>query len=580
MLTPERRKPGARRARLVDGAEEAAAPGRAAELVLAWQSSAGNSAVARVLARQPGTETKGKDATAGGDAEPPVTRTGFAGAQEWGDRAYRYWQQGQWEKSRNAWAEAYKLSPVPTFLYNEASCLERLGRIPEAIAMYKAYLADNPAETDLDKTREHVKRLEGGGSAPPAKVDDSGGGSPSAGGGADPDDGPITHTGIEGAQDWGDRAYRYWDQGQWEKSRHAFAEAYKLWPVPTFLFNEGGCLERLGRFDEAIAMYEAYLADNPAETDLDKTREHLRKLKEAHGHAAAPAGDPGEPAKVGEAGGGGPAPATAPPAGGQAPEEPITETGQAGAQKWFDRATAAYIAKDYKKAYDSFMHAYDLLPRPEILYNAAAALELGVDVDGANAMYDRYLAEKPGAADSDQVRAHIAKVKQKPMPEAVPDAEPGGDPPISETGAEGAQKWFDRATAAYIAKDYRKAYDSFMHAYHLLPRAQLIYNAAAALDMGGEADTAIAMYDRYLAEASGATDAAKVQKRIEKLKEKAAATKVDDSAGGNRGPATSGRRRSPRPARRARGSGSIEASGSSWPGATRRRSRASGRRSS
>ena len=192
--------------------------------------------------------------------------------------------------------------------------------------MYKAYLADNPAETNVEKTKEHVKRLEGGGGPPaPEKVDHPGGGgspakTPTA---PDVDEGPVTHTGVEGAQDWADRAWKYIDKKEWEKARHAFAEAYKLYPVTTFLYNEATCLENLGRFSEAIAMYEAYLGANPAETDVEKTREHLKKLKEAHGGAG------GESQKIGEPGGGG-APATPAPAGKAPAEEPITETGRGG----------------------------------------------------------------------------------------------------------------------------------------------------------------------------------------------------------------------------------------------------------
>jgi tetratricopeptide (TPR) repeat protein len=539
VIVPDREKAGARRPRRPASAG-AEAPTGVAAAVLEWQAAAGNNAVARLLARQPATETKPTE-TAGGDEEPPVTRKGFDGAQEWGDRAVRYYREGQWEKSRHAWEEAYKLSPVPTFLYNEAACLEQMGRIPEAIAMYKAYLADNPAETDVEQTREHVKRLEGGaGAGAPADQvarpgSGGGGGTTPAGGpgGSEADEPPVTRTGFDGAQEWGDRAVRYYREGQWEKSRHAWEEAYKLSPVPTFLYNEAACLEQMGRFAEAIAMYEAYLGANPAETDVDKTREHVRKLKDAHPGTGTPA--PGEHPE--EQPGPGGAPAQATPGQQQAAEEPITETGQKGAQKWFDRATAAYQAKDFEKAYDGFMHAYHLLPEPNFLYNAGAARQLGGDADAAIGLYDRYLAEKPDAADAAKVKAAIEKLKGRPMP----DAEPGqGDgPPITETGVEGAGQWFDRATKAYLAKEFDKAYAAFMHAYHLSPRPDILYNAAAALDMSGRADDAIAMYDRYLAEKPRAGDAPKVKKRIEKLKTDAAGGQVDET-GGSAGPAAGG----------------------------------------
>jgi tetratricopeptide (TPR) repeat protein len=219
----------------------------------------------------------------------------------------------------------------------------------------------------------------------------------------------------------------------------------------------------------------------------------------------------------------------APPA-----EEPITETGKEGAQKWFDRGLAAYGAKDYPKAYEGFMHAYKLFPQPQFIYNAAAAKHLGGEADEAIALYDRYLAEAPDASDAERVRKAIEKLKGKPMPEGAP--EPGDtDPPITETGTPGAQKWFDRGLAAYQAKNYPKAYNGFMHAYHLLPQPEFLYNAAAAKQLGGDVDAAIAMYDRYLAEAPGASDAPRVHKALEKLRQKELGGKVDDAGGGSQG---------------------------------------------
>ena len=170
----------------------------------------------------------------------------------------------------------------------------------------------------------------------------------------------------------------------------------------------------------------------------------------------------------------------------------------------------------------------DCCQAPEFLYNAAAALELGGDPDAAIATYDRYLTEAPSASDAERVRKHIETLKQKPAASG-----PDDEPPIAETGAEGASKWFDRAQAAYQAKNYGKAHTGFMHAYRLLGRPEFLYNAAAALQMGGDLDGAIALYDRYLAEAPGAGDAERVRKAVEKLRKKEIGGQVDDTAGGS-----------------------------------------------
>src|SRR5438067_342660 len=193
----ERRSPAERRDETQLESLEPATP---QNVVLRLQADTGNAAVARLLARQPEaaerpgpiTSPSQLDKPAEGE-EPPVTKTGVEGAQDWFDRGYAHYQAGRFEKALHAFEEAYRLYPQANFLYNEAACLERLGRKDEAADMYGRYLAGNPTATDAEKVKKRIEKLRGQApqkaSEPQAEHEAEG-------------EAPITATGAEGARAW------------------------------------------------------------------------------------------------------------------------------------------------------------------------------------------------------------------------------------------------------------------------------------------------------------------------------------------------------------------------------------------
>src|SRR5262245_12206576 len=96
-----------------------------------------NAALARVLAREPATDT-----------EPPITAPGITGAQQYNERGIAHYKAGRFEKALAAFAEAYRLNPLSSFLYDQADALEQLGRNAEAADMYERYLAAGPISSD------------------------------------------------------------------------------------------------------------------------------------------------------------------------------------------------------------------------------------------------------------------------------------------------------------------------------------------------------------------------------------------------------------------------------------------------
>ena len=390
------------------------------------------------------------------------------------------------------------------------------GDLDGAIALYDRYLAEAPGAGDAERVRKAVEKLrkkEIGG-----QVDDTAGGSAT---GAQGGEQPITATGDDGATQWFDRAQTQYAAGKYEDAVQSFGKAFELSPKPEFVYNQGAALEKQGRAAAAAAAYEHYLALAPEAKDYARVAKLTKKLREQA--ASDPIADP-----------------WADEAAGTDP----TATGKEGAQQWFDKAQAAYMVGDYPAAHAGFMHAYKELPRPEFLYNAGAALDMGGDATGAVALYERYLAEKPGASDAAKVQKRIAKLKAKAAGGAEPGAE-GGEPPIEETGKEGARKWFARGEQQFRAAKYEEAVHSFGTAFELEPSPAYVYDQGMALEKQGRPAAAAAAYERYLALKPDAKNHDDVVDKVKKLLG-SGGRRPDRRPVGRRG-------RRPRPGRRGQG---------------------------
>jgi tetratricopeptide (TPR) repeat protein len=377
---------------LVETELETFEPATPQSAVLRLQTDSGNAAVARLLARQPETATSPGPITSPSQldkpteaeaAEPPVTRTGVEGAQDWFDRAVAHYDGGRYEKALHAFEEAYKLYPQANFLYNEAACLDRLGRKEEAADMYGRYLAGNPTATDAAKVKKRIAKLRG--EAPPKASE------PQAEHTAE-GEAPITAIGEEGARAWFDRGQQAYLGEDYLKAARDFRQAFLLKPLPAFVFNEASALEKARRPEAAANAFEHYLVLEPGAHDAKETIERIKKLR---GEAAEKdalmdpnADEPSAPA--------------------------VTATGKEGARQWFDRGTVAYELRDYKRAYDAFVQAYDLSPQPEIVYNQAASLDRMGNADAAVQAYERYLALAPKATDAEKVRRRIKHLREAP----------------------------------------------------------------------------------------------------------------------------------------------------------------------
>ncbi len=83
------------------------------------------------------------------------------------------------------------------------------------------------------------------------------------------------------------------------------------------------------------------------------------------------------------------------------------------AVKHFDQGEAYFLARAYDKAAGEYQAAYDLIPKPGLLFNIGLCRENLGDAPGAIEMYCRYLAADPRGTKSVEARARAAALEEK-----------------------------------------------------------------------------------------------------------------------------------------------------------------------
>ena len=132
-------------------------------------------------------------------------------------------------------------------------------------------------------------------------------------------------------------------------------------------------------------------------------------------------------------------------------------------------------------------------------------------------MFEQYLANGPISADVARLRSRIKKLRG----ETIPEGEDDDEAEITLKGKEGARSWFDRGQAAYKAKRYGKAAESFRQANRLWAKPEFIYNEGSALEAGGHKRAAANAYEHYLVVNPGAKEHDALIEKIKKLRAEA-----------------------------------------------------------
>ena len=248
----------------------------------------------------------------------------------------------------------------------------------------------------------------------------------------------------------GAKAY---DRGKYGHAYGFFTRSNELAPRPALLFSRAQALRRLGgRRQEAIALYEAYLATDSPTRKAD-AEAALAEIK------VTPTGD----------------------------EAADTATARA----HFNKGAALYDRGDYAHAADEFEMSGELADRPALLFSRAQALrKLGGRREEAIALYEAYLATDNPTRKADAETA-LAELRTQPSGD-------GG----ADTAA--ARTHFNKGASLYEQRKFGHAYDQFTMAGEYADRSGIVFSRAQSLRrLGGREGEAIALYEQYLETGDG-----------------------------------------------------------------------------
>ena len=79
----------------------------------------------------------------------------------------------------------------------------------------------------------------------------------------------------------------YYDQASYSDALREFNEAYRISKRPALLYNIARCFEALDKYDDAVAMLQHYLEEEPGTSDRAAVETRIANLKQRQADAAA-----------------------------------------------------------------------------------------------------------------------------------------------------------------------------------------------------------------------------------------------------------------------------------------------------
>jgi tetratricopeptide (TPR) repeat protein len=247
----------------------------------------------------------------------------------------------------------------------------------------------------------------------------------------------------------------HYAEGRYGRAYDQFTIAHEASGDPAHLFNRAQALRLLGgRRDEAIALYEQFLA---TDADADDERSNARKyIEELRG--------PGRSGDV--------------------------ALDKAMVNAHFRAGRERYGAEEYALAYDEFSKAHEITGDPALLWNRAQALRLvGGRRSEAIALYEQVLVAPEIPEDNKAAaRTDIAELR---------GAGKTGD---EKADGKAVDEQFAKGRQLFADEQYAQAYDAFSKAYEVSGDPGMLYNRAQALRLlGGRRAEAIALYEQVVA---------------------------------------------------------------------------------
>jgi beta-phosphoglucomutase-like phosphatase (HAD superfamily) len=173
------------------------------------------------------------------------------------DKGWTFYDGHEWAKALQEFQAAQLVRPQLGLWQNIGSCLDKLGRLPEALEAYERALADSPA-TVSETLRKRVDELRGMKARGQLAV-------------------------VPGAVENKrfDKGRKLYESHDYEHALTEFEAARKSRPPPlTVDYQIARTLDHLERYKEAIAAYERFLATGPDPFTSEEALKRLRILKE------------------------------------------------------------------------------------------------------------------------------------------------------------------------------------------------------------------------------------------------------------------------------------------------------------
>lgn len=244
---------------------------------------------------------------------------------------------------------------------------------------------------------------------------------------------------------------KYKKAGRHEQAVYEFQQALDLYPNYKIQLSLGGSLAALGRDEQALEAYRAYLAEGGNEVLPDKRAEAEQEIARLTSLVAKNAG-------------------------------------KRQAEQRFAEGRGFFENGQYERASNEFKRAYEADPNPKYLYSMAKTETKRGNLDVAVAAYERYLKEGGSTLGADQrgkVAQEIARLRNELA---------------AEQNREKAQDRYRAGMDLHSKGDFAGAARAFREAYALYPAYKVLYNLGAAEAQAERFSAALEAYRKYLAE--------------------------------------------------------------------------------
>lgn len=271
-----------------------------------------------------------------------------------------------------------------------------------------------------------------------------------------------------------ERGEKAFGAGDYAHAYDFFTRSDEIEHHPETAFSRAQCLRDLGgRDDEAVKLFEQYLAALPAGNRAKDAKDAIAEL---HG-----------PGKTG------------------------TADDNKAAEAQFRKGEKLFEQHHYALAYDFFTRADGLLHLPEITFNRAQALHLlGGRDEEAIQLYEQYVTEKPDGSRVKDAKTNLDDLR-------------GPGKTGTKDDNKSAEAQFRKGEKLYEAGQYALAYDFMTRADKLLHLPEITFSRAQCLRaLGGRRDEAIALFQQYLTELPDGSRARDAKYQLDELRQEGA----------------------------------------------------------